>query len=387
MDAAQFRDSSVGRLVPTVEGQQAFVPAPLPQDLEIDRELILPLDEASRAVAMLSGVGETLVNPHLLIRPFLHREAVLSSRIEGTQASLSDLYLFEASGERKDQGDAREVANYVRAVERGQELLESLPICNRLVREMHAELLRGVRGEEKRPGEWRPHQVWIAPEGTPIQNARFVPAPHTELPALMSDWERFVNEAERLPPLVACALMHYQFEAIHPFEDGNGRIGRALITLYLIAKGVLTTPLLYLSAYFERRRQAYYDHLLSVSATGDWTPWLHFFLEGVAEQAKDALARSRGVWEVYERYRERLQERRESANAMQLLDELFARPFASAPGTASRLGLSNAGARRILERLVDAGIVETVPDSWPRLYVARELLRLVEAPTAESAHA
>lgn len=239
------------------------------------------LDEASREVATLAGVGETLLNPRLLIAPFLRLEAVLSSRIEGTQASLSDIYVFEAGA--SEPPDAREVWNYVQAVEHGLARLDSLPISQRLLLELHALLLAGVRGGDLRPGELRSRQVWNAAPGTPVERARFVPPPAPALPDLLADWERFVHDQGPLPPLVRAALMHYQFEAIHPFIDGNGRIGRLLIPLLLAERGVLRTPLLYLSAYFERRRPEYYDQLLALSHSGDWTPRLRFFLLGVRD--------------------------------------------------------------------------------------------------------
>jgi Fic family protein len=350
--------------------------------VDLDSSLVYRLDEASRAVATLGGVGETIQNPLLLIRPFIRREAVLSSRIEGTQASLSDLLLFEASGSRRPRGDVAEVASYVRATERGIELLDRLPISVRFVNELHSVLLRGVRGGDKRPGELRSGPVWIGPPGTPIENARYVPPPADQVRDLLEDWEHFVNDDPVLPPLVQCALMHYQFEAIHPYLDGNGRIGRLLVTLFLCAKGVLTQPLLYLSAYFERERERYDDELFRVSETGDWKSWLGYFLDGVAEQANDALVRSRRLRDLHERYRRLLHDRRESGNALLLLDELFASPFMTAPLAADLLEITTAGARRILERLADAGVVDEHLETWPRLYVAKELIDLLEAPTA-----
>ena len=382
MKAIELKDSPCGRLVPTEQGQWAFVPDPLPRHVDLSSSLIYLLDEASRAVATLAGVGETLPNPHLLIRPFLRREAVLSSKIEGTQASISELFMFEASGAKRDPRDAREVANYVHALELGLELLNELPLCIRLINRVHQRLLLGVRGDEAVPGELRTGQVWIAPPGTPIHEARFIPPPANLVPDLLADWERYVNEDLRIPPLVQCALMHYQFEAIHPYFDGNGRIGRLLIILFLCTKQVLPTPLLYLSAYFERNRDAYYDRLYDVSSTGNWQAWLEFFLEGVAQQARDAVVRSRRVRELQQRYRDLLQERHESGNAFSLLDELFANPFMTAPRASAVLGLTPAGARRVLERLAQTGIVEYVSGAWPRLYVARELLQAIENPEA-----
>ena len=383
MKTLDLKNSPCGQLVPTDENQLAFVPHPPPREVQLSSSSIYLLDQASRAVATLAGVGETLPNPHLLIRPFVNREAVLSSKIEGTQATVSDVYLFEASGGRREGGDVREVANYIRALELGVASLEKLPLSVRMANEVHARLLQGVRGEDKMPGQLRTRQVWIGDRTTPIQESRFIPPPASFVRDLLYDWEQFVNADLEMPPLVQCALMHYQFEAIHPYLDGNGRIGRLLITLFLCAKDVLPTPLLYLSAYFERDGgDEYRDELLKVSCTGDWEGWIRYFLRGVAEQARDALVRSRRVRQLQERYRDRLQEQRASGNVFRLLDELFFNPFMTAPRARQKLGLTYAGARGVLNRLTNIGIVEYVSGAWPRLYVARELLTVIEAPVA-----
>ena len=383
MSMDQLKNSPCGRLVPSVRGQSAFVPNPLPRHIQLSMALVDSLDEASSAVANLAGVGETIQNPHLLIRPFVRREAVLSSRIEGTQASISDLFQYEASGSRRPRGDVEEVANYVEALDHGLNLLAELPISVRLINQVHSVLMRGVRGGEKRAGELRDGQVWIGSAGAPIEEARYVPPPADLVRDLLFDWERFVNECDTLRPLFQCAMMHYQFEAIHPYLDGNGRIGRMLITLFLCAKKILPTPLLYLSAYFERDRSAYYEQLFRLSATGDWEAWIVYFLKGVAEQARDALLRVRRVRALHEQKRQVLLERRESANALLLLDEIFARPVMTAGEAARLLDVTPAGARRILERLVQAGIVvEGIGNKWPKLYIATDLLHVIEAPTA-----
>jgi Fic family protein len=374
--------SPCGHLVPTVEGLKAFVPNPVPRELSLSSSLISALDKASLAVGTLAGVGETLQNPHLLITPFLRREAVLSSRIEGTQASISDVFIFEAGGERAEAPDTREVVNYVHALNLGLERLNELPICVRLTNEVHARLMHGVRGEDKTPAQLREHQNWIGTRGTNIEDARFIPPPPELVPDLMADWERFVNEDLDMPALIQCALMHYQFEAVHPYLDGNGRIGRLLITLFLCAREVLPTPLLYLSAYFDKRRDDYINHLYRVSATGEWEPWITFFLRGVEQQARDALIRSRRVRELHQRYVQLLQSKRESANALRLLDILFANPYVTAPRASEALGVTHAGAQGILNRLVRAGVLEHISGRWPRLYVARELLRAIEVPIA-----
>ena len=372
--------SPCGCLEPIENGNRAFVPDALPRQIDLNPELIYRLDEASRAVSTLAGVAETVPNPHLLITPFLRREAVLSSRIEGTQASLTDLFRYEASAVGRPQGDVAEVANYVTALEHGLERLDQLPICVRLANEMHEILLKGVRGSGRRLGNLRSSQVWIGAPGTPIEEATYVPPPALLLRDLLHDWENFVNQDPLLPPLIQCAMMHYQFEAIHPYVDGNGRLGRLLIVLFLCSKGVLPQPLLYLSAYFERDRAAYYDHLFRASATGDWQAWIGYFLDGVVEQANDALHRARRVRDLRGKMRDVLQEKRESANALTLLDRLFERPLTTAPAAAKSLDISTAGARGILDRLADLNIVEYHPETWPRVYVNRELLDLIDSP-------
>lgn len=377
MDARSLRRSPIGKLVP-ITGGRAFVPAPLPDTLVLPPGVAVEVDRATVAVATLGGVGETLENPHLLVDPFLRREAVLSSMIEGTQASLSDVLELEAHGQ-PSTGDAGEVLNYVRAMERGIGLLEELPICVRLIHELHAVLLRGVRGDHARPGEFRDLQVWIGRPGTGIEEARFVPPPDAAVADLMAAWERWANAPVALPVLVRCALLHYQFETVHPYRDGNGRVGRLLIGLFLMAQGLLSQPLLYVSSYFERHRSEYYDQLLRVSATGDWMPWLSFFMTGVAEQANDAIRRSRDLRDLRRVYLGRLQEAGESANAFQLIDLLFRRPRVTRRFVAEELGLTTAGARQLIDRVQRMGLLAAVPNRRPAVFVAREILDIVDA--------
>ena len=376
MSSQLLSASPIGRMVAIENGVETYVPNPLPRSLDINGPLLKRLDEASRSVSVLAGVGETIPNPNLLIRPFMRREAVLSSSIEGTQASISDLFIYEASGIRRR--DVVEVSNYTRALDLGLDLLNTLPISLRLVNRVHESLLTGVRGNEKRPGELRNAQVWIGHQGADIRDARFVPPPPHMLSELLLDWERFVNEESDLPPLVQCALMHYQFEAIHPYLDGNGRVGRLLIIMFLCAKRVLSEPLLYLSAYFEKDKNQYYDQLLGLSQTGEWNVWLDYFLKGVAEQSQDALDRVRRIRQLQDRYRLDFQDRRASANTLRLVDQLFASPYVTGPWAAKVLNVSQTGARRIIDSLVSYGVLEEVEGMWPRVYVARELLEAIE---------
>ena len=375
--------SPLGIFTPTIDGQGAFVPASLPREVTLSSKSVYLLDEASRAVATLAGVGETIPNPHLLMQPLLRREALLSSRIEGTVASLTEVFSYEARPQSPARDDVREVVNYVQAMELGVERLQTLPISLRLVNQIHQRLLTGVRGEDKHPGELRKRQVWIGAPGSSIKDARFVPPPPELIRELFLDWETFANETSEIPPLVKCAMMHYQFETIHPYEDGNGRVGRLMITLYLIASGVLSRPLLYLSAYFEADRQRYYDELLNVSATGDWERWLSYFLAGVRGEARDVQARIRRLRQLLEGYRQNLQSRRAPSSDSQLLDEFIANPLMTVSVAADKLDMTTAGASRVLSRLVDAGLIRRDERTWPHLYVAEEVLGALESPIGD----
>ena len=264
---------------------------------------VLALSRADAALSELSGLGRHLPNPHLLIAPYVRREAVLSSRIEGTTTSLAELLLEEVAkgAVRGDPDDVREVRNYVTALEYGVTRLRTLPLSLRLVRELHARLMRGVRGEHATPGEFRRSQNWIGvPQSTP-ETAVYVPPPPEYLMEALGAWERFLHERDRVPDLVQCALMHEQFEAIHPFLDGNGRVGRLLITLFLIERGRLSQPLLYLSAYIEQHRREYYDGLQAVRTDGAWKDWLRFFLAGVEQIAQEAVAQAGKLMNLRER--------------------------------------------------------------------------------------
>src|SRR5207249_8689579 len=284
-----------GRKIRSPGGYPSHVLVPLPPSIRWDAALAAKLSEADRAIGRLAGEGRRLPNPHLLIRPFVRREAVLSSRIEGTQATLGELLAAEAGAAvERSPADLREVGNYVVALEYGVERLGALPLSLRLVRELHERLMRGVRGDAATPGEFRRSQNWIGPPGSTLSDASFVPPPPELLMDCLGAWEKFLHD-DTQPPLVHAALAHSQFEAIHPFLDGNGRVGRLLITLLLIAKGVLPSPLLYLSAWFEMTRPEYYARLSGVTERGEWEEWLGYFLAGVAGQAEDALDRIRRI--------------------------------------------------------------------------------------------
>jgi Fic family protein len=310
----------------------------------------------------------------------VRREAVLSSRIEGTQATLGELLAAEAgSAAERSPADLREVGNYVVALEQGVERLRALPLSLRLVRELHEELMRGVRGDAATPGEFRQSQNWIGRAGCTLADATFVPPPPDLLMECLGAWEQFLHD-DSLPPLVHAALAHSQFEAIHPFFDGNGRVGRLMITLLLSAKGVLPSPLLYLSAWFEATREEYYARLLAVTEKGEWEEWLGYFLTGVEQQAEDALGRIQRLDDLIHRWREQLVTA-PSKLPEKLIDLLVENPFWTVNKLAARLEVAFTTAQRAIDRLEAAGIVALATEAKRnRVYCARAVLEILEEP-------
>jgi Fic family protein len=381
MRREEFTANAPGRLVTAPEGHLAFVPDPLPPNLDLGRTTINLLADAERALGELRGVGRTLPNPYLLINPLLRREAVLSSRIEGTTSGLQQLLLFEASKvDESERSDALEVANYVAALELGFSLLNSLPLSLRLIRQVHARLMESVRGQERRPGEFRrvPNMIGI-PGATPA-TARFVPPPVKEMHEALNQFERYIGERpDDLPPLIRLAITHYQFEAIHPFMDGNGRVGRLLIPLQLQEWKILPQPLLYLSAYFEPHRDAYRDLLLDVSRTSAWTPWIDFFLQAVAEQAADTVERSHRLLALVGRYQRWALARNRSGNLAQLADLLFLKPLIAIADAEEWLGVTQPAASRLVGQMVDAGVlVEITGGQRNRRFLAHEIVAIID---------
>lgn len=313
----------------------------------------------------------------MLIRPYLHREAIVSSRIEGTHSSLSELLLFQA-GAQAPREEIREVANYVEALDWGAQQLANLPISLRLVRQLHKRLLEGARGEEKTPGEFRRTQNWIGRPGTPVGDAEFVPPPPEVLPELLDDWEKYIHEQNSTPPLIRCALTHYQFETIHPFIDGNGRIGRLLMPLFLVAKGHLSQPLLYLSAYFERHRADYTGALTRGRLAGDLSSWLNLFLDAVAAEAQDAAERADRLTVLRDQFHRKVQGSRSSV-IRRLIDRLFSEMFLTASDAATQSQVTVASVQRAIDALVKAEVLREVTGrQWGRIYVASEILQLIE---------
>lgn len=383
MNPDNFAASVSGRAIRTPSGYWAFVPNPLPPHLEWTPELVSALSQADRALGALAGLSNTLPNPHVLVRPFMRREAVLSSRIEDTKASLSDLFVFEAQQLPllETASDVQEVHNYVAALEYGIRRMENLPMSLRLVREIHERLLQNVRGEQLTPGEFRRTQNWIGPVGSTINTAPFVPPPPEEMRQALADFENFLHAESELPPLVRLALIHYQFEAIHPFLDGNGRVGRLLISLLMGMWELLPQPLLYLSAYFESHRQTYYDLLLATSQRGAWNDWLLFFLDAVSVQSHDAVLRIQHLQNLRETYRKRVQTTRTSARLLQVVDLIFANPLVTIPQVQTYLKIQYPIAQRYIDKLVNAKILtEITGRSRNRVYQANEILAAIEAP-------
>ena len=378
MDITQFQNSPSGRLVRAPGGYWAFVPNPLPPKLEWNDALVSLISRADIAVGTLSGLSENLPNPHLLIYPFIRKEAVLSSRIEGTQSSLSDLLLFETTKVER-QRDVREVQNYVKAMEYGLKRLEELPLSLRFIRELHAILMEGVRGEHATPGEFPQSQNWIGPPGCTLEEATFVPPPVPEMLESLGQLEEFLHARSDLPFMVQLALIHYQFETIHPFLDGNGRIGRLLITLFLCQKGILARPLLYLSAFFERHRQEYYELLLKVSQSGAWRDWIEFFLRAITGQSGDAVSRARRLLDLHHAYMQLSRDKKLAPTAGQLIELIFMRPLLSAKAAAEFLKVSFPGAQKALNALEEVGVLaEITGRKRDKAYAAKEILKILE---------
>jgi Fic family protein len=386
MNPENFRNSSAGQAIRHPKGYWAFRPSPLPSVLNWSRLSVSLLAEAERNLSKLATMGGAFPAPLLFARSFIHREAVVSSHIEGTRASLSELYVYETRqlSFLEPDSDAREVYNYVSAMNYGLRRLKDLPISLRLIREIHAHLLEGVRGEHLTPGEFRRSQNWIGPAGCTLENARYVPPPVEEMLLALGQLEQYIHAPSDLPALVRTGLVHYQFEAIHPFLDGNGRMGRLLVILLLCAWGLLPQPLLYLSAYFDAHRQEYYDRLLQVSQAGDWEDWLDFFLSGVSIQSLDAVKRIARLQALHEAYQRRLRPERAAQRLLHTLDILFEHPIISARQLEAALQVPYRTALRYIEKLLALGLLrEITGQDRNRLYCADEILHAIEEPLEE----
>ncbi len=381
MKRSDFKQNAPGKIVKTSTDYHAFIPAPLPPKIKWSDQLLSLLSKADRGIAQLFEVGASFPFPHVIVRPFIRREAVVSSRIEGTQTSLQELLVYEARQlPLFENPDAHEVHNYVKALDFGLKRVGSLPISQRLIREVHARLMQGVRGEYATPGEFRRSQNWIGGPGATIKTASYVPPPVEEMLVCLSDLEKYIHYPSDLPEIIRIGLIHYQFEAIHPFLDGNGRVGRLFISLLLSVWGLLPLPLLYLSAYFELHRQEYYDQLLSVSQKGTWESWLEFFLKGVDQQAKESTTRLRSLRDIRLKFEEMISQERTRKTLAQAADFLMSQPIVTVSQLQDGIGLNNfVTAQRYVDRLIELGILRQLGGrSRNRLFVADEILRGIE---------
>ena len=379
MELSNYASTPFGEPRRTIgrHGYVAYFPASIPRTIELPASTIRLLADAEASLGRLAGVGQLVPNPHLLIRPYLLREALASTRIEGTQASPADVFEAEASDE-PPSADVEEVVDYIEALEWGLGQIDELPLGVRLIREMHRRLLAGVRGRERMPGEFRTTQNWVGASGSTIETARFVPPPPEELPDLLADWERYAHAEADVPLLIQNALLHYQFETLHPFLDGNGRIGRLLSVFLLVDRGRLPAPLLYLSTYLERDRERYYETLQAIRERGEALPWIELFLSAVRTQATDAVVRAQRIVELRERYRVAAAAIA-SSSAMALVDLVCETPIVSSRTVEAGLGVSRPTALRLLRQLEVVGVLEegSAGPRGQRRYLARELMAVV----------
>lgn len=380
MQLTDFKKNNNGRIIKTPQDYVAFIPNDLPPRIELTWDLVAQNSKADRALSELSGITKTLPNPLLLIGPFIKREAVLSSRIEGTRASLSDLLYFEAGREPRDNlNDVKEVSNYVKALEFGLRRQEEFPMSLRLIREIHAQLMDGIRGETQTPGEFRRSQNWIGPPGCTLMDSTYVPPPVPEMTECLGKFESFLHSTSNVPLLIRLAMVHYQFEAIHPFLDGNGRIGRLLITLLLCSGKAIPGPVLYLSAFFEKNREQYFHHLLNVSLAGEWNAWIQYFLRAIEIQSQEAVQRSHRLLEIQTKYRANVQTARTSALVPRLIDLLLFSPVITAPFLAKHFKITQRAAQLNIDKLISVGILREVTGQLRnRMYAAEEIIAVLE---------
>lgn len=363
----------------------AFIPSPLPPSppLVFDNETMVLLSKADRSLGRLDGVTQILPNPDLFVAMYVKKEALLSSQIEGTQASLIDILDLEESHDTEKVKNLEEVANYIRAMKYGLERLKELPLSLRLFKEIHALLLQGVRGSERSPGEFRRTQNWIGSAGSTLSNATFVPPPPYEMDKAMGDLELYFHSTEYIPPLIKIALIHAQFETIHPFLDGNGRMGRLLITFWLCQQEILSQPLLYLSYYFKMNKMEYYDRLMAVRVNGDWEGWLKFVLRGFAEVSIEATETAKKILKIKEDHTKLVNEQiRNPANGLKLLESLFEYPIVSINFVADMLNVSYPTANSLVNDFCTAGILDCNSTSQRnRKYVYTSYVELLQVGT------
>lgn len=380
-------ENRAGRFVAQAGRYRAFVPAPLPPQppIALDGDLLGLLSDAGIALGRLDGVAKVIPDPEFFIGMYVRREAVLSSQIEGTQSTLQDLLEVELEPVRaSSRGDVGDIVNYVAAMNHGLERLQTLPLSLRLIREIHSQLLQDGRGAQATPGEFRRIQNWIGPPGAPLERATFVPPPVPEMKRALGDLERFLHSEKQSPVLVRAGLAHAQFETIHPFVDGNGRVGRLLISFLLVHEGVLRAPLLYLSYFLKLHRAEYYDRLMAVRLAGDWEGWMRFFLRGVTETANEAADTAERIFELRERSRSLVMDDA-GPNALRLLSALFQRPLVNVNYVATTIEVGFPTANRLVARFEDLGLLtEITGKRRGRLFRFEPYLRLFDEPAADA---
>ena len=358
-------NTRAGKYIDTGVGYKSFVPNTLPPDppIKMDAEMQSLLSMADRKLGRLDGITEILPNPDLFVAMYVKKEALISSQIEGTQASLVDILDADNAESIEKNNDIADVVNYVAAMDYGLKRLKTLPISLRLIREIHAKLIKGVRGSTKNPGEFRKTQNWIGPKGCTLQTASFVPPSVPNMIESMGDLEKFIHNDDFIPPLLKIAMIHAQFETIHPFLDGNGRMGRLLITFWLCEQKILSQPLLYLSYYFKKNRTEYYDRLMDVRFKGAWEEWIKFFLKGVAEVSDEATQTAKKILALKEDISHKIASENIGNNAQRLLDYLFYTPVITRSDIVEKFGITNPTAGDLIESFCKMGVLQDVtPD-------------------------
>ncbi len=384
MKPESYQSKRAGRVVKHPRGYWTFIPENFPPEIGYSSTIVKLLGEASGYLGELGGVGRQLPNPYMLVGLAIRGEAVLSSRIEGTLSGMDDLFFFEARPQEKPaQPDVREVHNYVVAMEHGLNRLDSLPVSSRFTRELHECLMKGVRDEQATPGEFRTTQNWIGPPGCTLNEATYVPPPPEEIGNLLGSWEHYIHDSSTdLHNLIRLGVIHAQFELIHPFVDGNGRIGRLLFTLLMCHWELLPQPLLYLSAFFERNRDSYYQHLLDVSQHGAWEEWIEFFLRGTREQSQKDVITARALIDLNAQYRKVLEGERVPSVTYRIIDQLFTNPVITVPLIRDQWDVHFHTAQKAINHLERLGILREVTGKRRyRAWVAETIMDILTGST------
>ena len=380
-------NNRAGCFITNLSGEMAyhsFRPNPLPPEppIEMSNEMIAKLVDANRKLATLDGLSSRIPNMDLFVSMYVRKEALLSSQIEGTQCTLDDI--LNPFAEENTNLNVSDVVNYIRAEEFAIDCLQTLPLCNRLIKETHAVLMEGVRGQEKNPGEFRYSQNWIGGQGSTLRNARYIPPNPEDMINAMSDLEKYMNGEDSLDPLIQAALIHYQFETTHPFLDGNGRVGRLLITLFLMEKKILSTPSLYISYFLKMNRIEYYDRMTQVRKTGDYEQWVLFFLQALSDSAEDAIQTIDRLTEIHNRNVQKFNSmtKRQQTNAINFLIYLEKNPIIDIQKTAAALNLSYNTVAKSVALLVDNGILQQTEKSGrSKIYSYADYLAVLRKDT------